>query len=405
MRLGIWAVAALMLGSLLAHFLLQDKGYVLINFHGYVIEMSVPALIVVLAGLYFALRLAVAVWRSPRLLGMAVAERRMRRAGDALTRALIQMTEGNWARGEKLLTRSLKRSDAPLVNYLMAARAAQQRGSTERRNEWLKLAYEELPDAEAAVLLTQAELQYENGEYEPALATLNRLGEAHPDQPVALALLAKTYRALGDRDKLRALLPKLHIAHLSSEERESLVIDALRRIDERADFDMQELQTLWSSLSPDLRHAPRIMSWRARALDRLGAGDDAEAELRAALKREWNEALVRVYGEIASSNPRRQLRQAENWLKSRPEDGVLLLTAARLCLSNELWGKARSYLESSLALAPEPASYALYGRLLTQLGETASAASAYRSGLGMVGDVDFALPALEAPADGGRGAE
>ena len=38
-------------------------------------------------------------------------------------------------------------------------------------------------------------------------------------------------------------------------------------------------------------------------------------------------------------------------------------------MANELWGKARSYLESSLALAPTADAYALYGRLLTELGE------------------------------------
>ncbi len=51
-------------------------------------------------------------------------------------------------------------------------------------------------------------------------------------------------------------------------------------------------------------------------------------------------------------------------------------------MANELWGKARSYLESSLALAPVPDAYALYGRLLTQLGEDERARSAFRSGLG-----------------------
>ncbi|HLF12305.1 MAG TPA: hypothetical protein VJA26_13945, partial [Gammaproteobacteria bacterium] len=86
------------------------------------------------------------------------------------------------------------------------------------------------------------------------------------------------------------------------------------------------------------------------------------------------------------------------WLKEHPEDGALLLTAARLCMANELWGKARSYLESSLALAPDPGSYALYGRLLTQLGERERAASAFRSGLGLVSQTDFDVPALNPPS-------
>ena len=80
----------------------------------------------------------------------------------------------------------------------------------------------------------------------------------------------------------------------------------------------------------------------------------------------------------------KQLRRAENWLKTHGEDVDLLLTAARLCLRNELWGKARSYLETVIAIRPTPEAYQEYGRLLNQLGEGDAAADAYRAGLGMV---------------------
>ena len=52
-------------------------------------------------------------------------------------------------------------------------------------------------------------------------------------------------------------------------------------------------------------------------------------------------------------------------------------------MQSELWGKARSYLESSLALAPVPEAYALYGKLLAQLGDGERAALAFRSGLAL----------------------
>ena len=48
MRYGMWGVAALFVGAFGAHFLLQDNGYVLINFRAYVVQMSVPGLIIVL---------------------------------------------------------------------------------------------------------------------------------------------------------------------------------------------------------------------------------------------------------------------------------------------------------------------------------------------------------------------
>jgi HemY protein len=66
-------------------------------------------------------------------------------------------------------------------------------------------------------------------------------------------------------------------------------------------------------------------------------------------------------------------------------------------MTKELWGKARSYLESSLAMAPRTDAYALYGRLLALLGEEESATLAFRSGLALVTGAVDELPALDAP--------
>ena len=79
----------------------------------------------------------------------------------------------------------------------------------------------------------------------------------------------------------------------------------------------------------------------------------------------------------------KQLKRAEEWLPAHPQDGTVLLAAARLCMRNELWGKARSYLEASLALAPRADAYQLYGKLLEQLGERERAADAFRTGLAL----------------------
>jgi HemY protein len=133
-----------------------------------------------------------------------------------------------------------------------------------------------------------------------------------------------------------------------------------------------------------LRTSPVVVAEHARALARLGSGDEAERELRAALKRDWHPSLVQSYGQVRGADPAKQLKQAETWLKTHPDDAALLMAAARLAMANELWGKARTYLESSLALVPAPDAYALYGRLLTQLGEDDGALFAFQSGLQLV---------------------
>ena len=78
MRVGLRALLAVLLGAFVAHFVLEDRGYVLVNFRGYVVEMSVPGLVLMLVALYLAVRGIVALARMPRSLQTNVAQRRAR---------------------------------------------------------------------------------------------------------------------------------------------------------------------------------------------------------------------------------------------------------------------------------------------------------------------------------------
>jgi HemY protein len=383
MRIGFWALLAVLLGAFVAHFVLEDRGYVLVNFRGYVVEMSVPGLVLMLVALYLAARGVVALTRLPRSWRASLTERRAQRGGEDLGRGLMHLIEGESARAERLLTRGGAAADAPFVSYLLAARAAQAQGARARRDEWLRLAYDASPDSRPAVLLAQAQLELDAGELDGAQATLEQLEELKPEHPGAVGLLARVYRARNDAPALAALLPRLGRAHLAAPERDALAAEALRMELASPDLGDERLDELWRELAKDLRTAPALVALRARALDRLGRGQEAERELRAALKRDWDRELVLAYGEVHGADGSKQLKQAEAWLKTYSEDPGLLLTAARLCIQSKLWGKARSYLESSLAQAPVPEAYALYGKLLAELGDGERAALAFRSGLAL----------------------
>jgi HemY protein len=397
MRFGVAAVLTVLLGAFAAHFLFADRGYVLVNFRGYVVEMSVPGLVIVLVLAYLFVRALVAVADAPRRWRAAREQRQLERRDSDLTAGLTQLIEGNWARSERLLTQRLKGVDAPLANYLLAAHAAQLQGAVDRRDQWLELAQGISADGATSALLTRAELQLEAGEPAAAVETLKTLEQQKADQPAVIALLARAYRALDDRAQLLALLPRLGRAPLPAAEREELARLAVQGELARIDLTGERLADVWGSLPNELRGTPTLLAERARALDRLGRGDEGERELRAALKRNWHAALVQSYGEVRGADPVKQLKQAETWLKTYPEDAALLLTAARLSLANELWGKARSYLESSLALVPTADAYAIYGRLLTGLGEDERALLAFRSGLQLVS------PAAAEPLPPSRG--
>ena len=354
MKFGIIVIISLIVGVLGAHLLLQDPGYVAISFRGYLIEMSVPVLIGLFVLLLVSVWLALKVLRAPRKLGQAASRYRSGRAGQRLTRGMIEVAEGNFAKGEKLLARSAGVSEAPLLNYLQAARAAHLLGQGDRRDGWLRQAYEQTPEAANAVLLTQAELQLDQEQYEQALATMRQIEENSPNHGHALNLLGRLYYRLHDWQHLSEVMPKIrkHGRVDSATLTKWSIRVRAERFAKAADGDA--VAQAWKELPKELRKQPEVLEAYFTALMRTNMHDKAEKDLAAELRRDWRAPLVRLYGMVESSDPTRQLKKAETWLKTQADDVELLLAAARLCLRNELWGKARSYLETVIAIRPTP---------------------------------------------------
>ncbi len=384
MKFGLIVVIVAILSAIAAQALLTDPGYVAISIRGYMIEMSVPVLVGAIVLLIALLLLVRFIIITPRRLGEAAGRYRAGRAGQKLTDGMIQVAEGNLKKGEKLLARAASSSDAPLSNYLQAARAAHLQGEDERRDRYLRRAYEETPEATNAVLLTQAEFQLDRGNFEQALATLRRIDENSRDHSYALALLGRIYYRLADWDNLAELLPRLEKhGRVRKETLNQWAVRVHQEFLERA-LDADELDDAWKRVPRALKSELRLLDAYYTALIRTGQSDRAEKELYAAIRSDWRGPLVRLYGLVDSDDPSKQLKRVENWLAKRGEDPDLLLAAARLCLKNELWGKARSYLESVLAIRPTPEAYQEYGQLLNRLGETDDAARAFREGLDLV---------------------
>jgi HemY protein len=397
MKFGLLVVLVLALGSVTAHFLLQDNGYVLVNFRGYAVEMSVPVLLFGLCLLYVAVRLLARLWQAPRELGEAVARARIRRSGRRAMDGLVALSEGKLARGERLLTRSAPTSGAPVLNYLAAARTAQMQGDRERRDNWLRMAFEQDPDAANAVLLTQAELQLGDGQRELALASLNRILETQPRHPEALRLLARLRHAEQNWRALADLMPALRrLPSIPSTQVEAWTVDAWSGLLSAEGIQRSDIDTLWQGLPRSLRRRPDLVRARIGALVRAGARAEAEVEIRRSLKSEWDPKLVELYAELDSGDASRQLAHLESWLRQRPEDPGLLLAAGRACLRSQLWGKARSYLESSLAIRPTPSAYHTLGQLMLRIGEQEAATEAFRKGLTLTHGGPSDIPRLSA---------
>lgn len=385
MTAGLAIIAALALGALAGHFLLQDNGYVLLSFGGYVVEMSVPVALFILVLAYLAVRTLAWIWQVPRQLGEATARARVRWAGRQATRGYIAIAEGKLEQGEKLLTRGARRSGAPLMNYLAAARLAHQQSDPARRDGWLQLAYDQEPAAADAVLLAKAEMQMDDQDFDAALATLDRIREHTPRHGPALRLLAALYWRRKDWRALVDLLPSLRSAPpLPPEKLNRWTIDAFSAVLADASLDEEGIGKLWDQVPKTLRQEPKLVLARAQALARCGAVAVAEAQIRRALRDHWDADLVGFYGKLDVPETAQHLKSAEAFLKERPEDPDLLLAVGRLSFRNQLWGKARSYLETSLAIRPTAETCEVLGQLMERIGDKEAAAKAFRRGLALI---------------------
>ena len=132
---------------------------------------------------------------------------------------------------------------------------------------------------------------------------------------------------------------------------------------------------------------PRIASTaasrqpRRRCFIALGGCDEAHGIIEQSLEAHWDSALLPLYVQCLPRDARRHLERAEGWLQEHPGDPVLLLALGELCMQQELWGKARSYLEASLAIEPSHTAYVQFGKLLERIGKPEEASQVYRNGL------------------------
>lgn len=372
-------------------FIHHDPGYVLVIYDKWSIEaplwLTAVALILGFYFIYSFLSILNALMSAQNHLFKWRDKRRQQYAQRFTDEGFIALAEGHWLKAEKGLVKGALHGKNPFLNYLSAARAAEELGAHQRRDKYLTLAHETTSGTDIAVALTQAQLQLSHGQYEQSLATLKHLRQTAPAHPFVLKLLQKLYVNLKDWDQLGKLLPALNKAKvLSSEEQTTLAKQVYSALLAKVvkDSNKNRLHDLWEEVPSDLRLNAELIYIYVKALHSFKEEETAEIMIRQALKREWSEDLVVLYGFILSSNLARQLSTAESWLKRYPKSSGLLLTLGRLCQSNQLWGKAKDYFEASLSQKTTPEACCELARLLEYLNKTSESAALYKKGLMLV---------------------
>ncbi len=388
MKWLLLALVALLASVTVALVALPDPGYVLLGYGKYSVETSLLVLVVVLGLLYLGLRLLAGLWHVPAKLQYWGGERHNRRLQRLFNGAVIDLAEGRLERAERRLGRVVKSRQAPLQAYLSAARIAGQSGADERRDTYLELARQRNPGAEITVALTRAEILLSASQLEQAQTVLTRLHNTTPRNSQVQRLLMQLYVQQQDWQQLRDLLPELRRSQvLNDHQWQQLAVKVYRErvLALSSSSDPETLTAGWKQLPPPVQQDEGLLAVYIEQLVRLGEHEQAEQLLGSRIRDGWNQRLVYLYGELQSVNAPAQQALAERWLEQHRQDPVLLLSLAKVSLRNQLWGKARSYLEASIDLQPSAEAYRLLGKLLEQLEEPDKAAECYRKGVELPG--------------------
>lgn len=376
---AVLAVALAMAGR-------YDPGYVVLVYPPWRMEISFISFVLMVVALVVGgvvlLRLALLTLDLPRI----VREQRERRAAkkrdENFVGGLRAYTEYRYQDAEQSLGQ-WDGDEARLgLARVLAARAAQEMRAFPQRERHIQDATGH--GAELAAQLFEAEAQLGIKDASAALVAINRAKEIAPQHTALLRLELKARQLIGQWDEVDKLLDAL----ARSNALESGVAIQVRRksyaenLKRRAEDDRALLE-YWKKIPADFKADDFVARAAARSFMQRGGHDTALDVLESALNRAWHEDLVALYGEVRGSSPTRQIEQAEKWLHAQPRDAQLLLTLAQLCSVQELWGKAQSYLEASLAIAPSVEGHIRMAELRTQSGQPGEACQHYQKALAL----------------------
>ena len=361
------AVAAALAGGF-------SKGYVLLVYPPYRVEMALSFVIVALSvgfvALYGFLRLAFRTLQLPRQVRDYRLRRARSRARNAMDQALTAYFEGHYRRAEKFAAVALKLQESPALSAVVAARAAHEQRNIEARDNYLKAEEIAAPESRLLQLIAQAEFFVEDRRAREALDVLEAAKLIAPRNPAVMRLEVRAHSAAKNWSQVLDCLAQLHkYKDFDRKQMEPLRVNALRESLAAKTHDSTSLKEFWRKMSAVDRLDAGLVDAGARAFIALGMGVDAQEVVERALANQWDSDLALIYADVPSEKPLTQIERAESWLKSHPNDATLLLALGKLCAKEKLWGKAQSYIEASLSVEPSRAAHAAYAQLMDKMGK------------------------------------
>ena len=349
-----------------------NTGYVLFVAPPYRVELSQNAFIIITVlaflVLYVLIRAGVRLAQLPEDVREGRRRRQFERFRSKQDAAVVALLEGRHGKARQFAQEALAIPHSSPVAALVGARAA-----LETRDYAAAAAMLDRPDTQATNLavprlMLEAELALERGHPADALARRAELRREAGLHTAAQRLELRALTAAGRPGEIPALVDQLVKRKVYDADQGEL-LRASAHAEALAGFahDAAGLRAYWSRVPENDRLQPKVARAAAKSFMQLGSDREAAEILARSLERNWDSALVVLYAECRAPDATRQLETAERWLVRHNQDASLLYALGRLCERQQLWGKAQTYLEASLALDNHWRAHVALGEMFARL--------------------------------------
>ena len=371
----IWCLLLAAIGAVAWESLATDMGFVLIRWHGKIIETTVAY------GLIFWLLISVSLWsiwflaRLPFNAWQTLAKKQAR---SRLINGMQAFHEGRYARAENLLLKAAKQTDIKTIALMSAYDAANLLNEPTRAAQHHAALLQHDPDA---ANLQAATMALKNGDTEQVITILTPLQETKKISPqgqyLYLQALEKNNRAV---DALAFLNTLRKEQALSTNVLAELDIQLhASAIEQNRDADVCLNQ--WQNLPERLRNNTVILKTFAMRADALGLETKAVQVLGEHLNQYWTSELLNTLSAISVHANDQRLGLCEAWLPQHPDDAALHAALGKLYGQDKNYSKAEAMLQRSVSLAASTDAWESLGNIYSAQQKNEQASTAYANAL------------------------
>jgi HemY protein len=358
-RTLIWLLALSAVAVALALLGKVTDGFAIFVVAGQRIEMSFNAMVVFVGlgygVLYLVLRAAGLLLALPERVRKHREEKARQDARNRFYGGIAAYLEGRYAEALTATKAAMAEEETRALAALIAAKSAHAQGLASERDALLADARAVDSTSDLPRLLVAADLFIKEERYVDADRALTDAIKQDRDSARAWVLKHDAARAQKQwREALAALNEIARLKGLPEARLADLKLEATVKFFGTL-ATAEEVFEAWRALKAPERLTARIALAAADTLISREAVASAREVLEALLDKEWHEGAAARYGDAASGRSGEatlaMIERAEAWLLQHPRDAGLLLSLGKLCLKQGLPGKARGYLEASMALS------------------------------------------------------